>query len=155
MVDSRWAMTSSVLPRTSLASADLYIPQGGDKPGNGGLSAAGGAHQCVDGARCYIQADTVEHFLVVVGKADILQLDGVIDRQPFHHRWTLHILTGQHFRHLADDGFDLCNVVGVGGGGDQRLHDAEGKHDDCQKCFCRQGAVHRKEAPHRQNAEKC
>ena len=52
------------------------------------------------------------------------------------------------------DGLDLCNVVGVGEGGDQRLHDAEGKHDDRQKCFCRQCAVHRKETAHRQDAEK-
>ena len=134
--------------------AVFHIPQGGDKPGNGGLSAAGGSHKSIDRPRRYVQIGSVQYLLVVIGKANILQLDGVVGRQLFCAFRALHILAGQHLRHLADDGFDLCNVVGVGEGGDQRLHNTERKHDDSQKCFCRQGAVHIKKAPHRQDAEK-
>ena len=89
-----------------------------------------------------MQADAVEHFLVVIGEANVFQLDGVVVRQLFRAFRALHILAGQHLRHLAHDGRYLGDVVGVGKGGDQRLHDAERKHDDRQKCFCRQRAVH-------------
>ena len=101
-----------------------------------------------------MQADTVEHFLVVIGEADVFQLDEVVRRQLFCAFRALHILAGQHLCHLADDGVDLRNVVGVGEGGDQRLHNAEGEDDDRQKCFRRQCAVHIEKAAHRQNAEK-
>ena len=137
-----------------LNGAVLYIPQRGDKPGNGGLSAAGRPDQCVDRPRGNVQIDSVQYLLVVIGKADILQLDGVIGRQPFRRPWALHILTGQHLRHLAHDGRYLGNVIGVGKGGDQRLHDAEGQNDDREKRLRRQCAVHIKEAAHRQDAEK-
>lgn len=135
--------------------AVFHIPQGGDKPGDGGFSAAGRPDQCVDRPRGNVQIDSVQYLLVVIGKADILQLDGVIGRQLFRAFWALHILTGQHLRHLADDGLDLYNVVGVGEGGDQRLHNAEGQNDDREKRLRRQCAVHIEKAAHRQDAEKC
>ena len=96
----------------------------------------------------------MQYLLVVIGKADIFQLDGVVRRQLFRTFRALHIFAGQHLRYLADDGRDLCDVVGVGEGGDQRLHNTERKHDDRQKCFCRQCTAHVKQAAHRQDAEK-
>ena len=80
-----------------------------------------------------MQIDSVQYLLVVIGKADILQLDGVIGWQLFPRRRALHILTGQHLCHLAHDGRHLRNVVGVRKGGDQRLHNAEGQDDDRQE----------------------
>ena len=138
-----------------LDRAVLHVPKGGDEAGNRGFAAAGGPHKCVDRARFNVQADAVEHLFIVIGEADVFQLDGVVRWKILRFLRALHILAGQHLRHLADDGLDLYNVVGVGEGSDQRLHDAEGKHDDCQKCFCQQGAVHIEKAAHRQDAEKC
>lgn len=80
---------------------------------------------------------------------------GVVGRQPFHRPWTLHILAGQHLRYLVHDGLDLGDVIGVGKGGDQRLHNAEGQNDNRQERLCRQSAMHMKNAAHRQDAEKC
>lgn len=67
----------------------------------------------------------------------------------------LHILAGQHLRYLVHDGLDLGDVIGVGKGGDQRLHNAEGQNDNRQERLCRQSAMHMKNAAHRQDAEKC
>ena len=86
-----------------LDRAVLHVPQGGDEPGDGGLSAAGGAHKGVDRPRGDAQIDSVQHHLVVIGKADILHLDGVIGRQLFRAFRALHILAVQHVRHLSDD----------------------------------------------------
>ena len=116
-----------------LDRAVLHVPKGGDKPGDGGLSAAGGAHKSIDCPRGNVQIDSVQYLLVVIGKADILQLDGVIGRQLFRAFRALHILAGQHLRHLVHDGLDLGDVIGVGKGGDQRLHNAEGQDDDRQE----------------------
>ena len=133
----------------------LYIPQRGDKPGDGGLSAAGGAHKSIDCPRGNVQIDSVQYLLIVIGKADILQLDGVIGRQLFRGFRTLHILAGQHLRHLTHDGRHLRDVIGVGKSGDQRLHNAEGQNNDREKRLRRQCAVHIEKAAHRQDAEKC
>ena len=54
-----------------LNCAVLYIPQGGNKPGDGGLAAAGGAYKGIDRPRGNVQIDFVQHLLVVIGKADI------------------------------------------------------------------------------------
>ena len=59
----------------------LHIPQGGDEPGDGGFSTAGRPDQCVDRPRGNVQIDSVQYLLVVIGKADIFQLDGVVRRQ--------------------------------------------------------------------------
>ncbi len=61
-----------------------------------------------------MQIDSVQYLLVVIGKADILQLDGVIGRQLFRAFRALHIFAGQHLRHLVHDGLDLGDVIGVG-----------------------------------------
>ena len=137
-----------------LDRAVLHVPQGGDKPGNGGFPAAGRPDQCVDRARFNVQADAVEHFFVVIGEADVFQFDGVVRRQLFRRRRALHILTGQHLCHLAHDGRYLGDVVCVGKGGDQRLHNTKGEDNDRQECLCRQCAVHIEHAPHRQNAQQ-
>ena len=97
----------------------------------------------------------MEYFLVVIGEADVFQLNGVVGRQLFRAFRALHILAGQHLRHLAHDGRYLGDVVGVGKGGDQRLHNAEGQNDDREKRLRRQCAVHIEKAAHRQDAEKC
>ena len=133
----------------------LYIPQRGDKPGDGGFSAAGRPDQCVDRPRGNVQIDSVQYLLVVIGKADIFQLDGVVRRQLFRTFRTLHILAGQHLRHLTHDGRHLRDVIGVGKSGDQRLHNAEGQNNDREKRLRRQCAVHIEKAAHRQDAEKC
>src|SRR5699024_6925939 len=49
----------------------LYIPQRDDKPGDGGLSAAGGAHKSIDCPRGNVQIDSVQYFFIVIGKADV------------------------------------------------------------------------------------
>ena len=46
-------------------------------------------------------------------------------------------------------GLDLGDVIGVGKGGDQRLHNAEGQNDNRQERLCRQSAMHIKNAAHR------
>ena len=102
-----------------------------------------------------MQADSVQHLLVMIGKADVFQFDGVIRRQRFRLFRTLHLLAGKHLCHFTDNNFDLCNVIGVGKSSDQRLHNAERKHNDRQKGFCRQCSMHIEQAAHRQNPQQC
>ena len=84
----------------------------------------------------------MQHLLVVIGKADVFQRNGIIAWQLFRRLRALHIFAGEHLRHISNDGIDLCNVIGVGESGDRRLHNSKGEDNDRQKCLCRQYAVH-------------
>ena len=48
----------------------------------------------------------------------------------------------------------LRDIVRVGKGGDERLHNAEEQHNDRQERLSRQRAAHGEQAPDRQNAEQ-
>ena len=145
--------------RTDVHAAEVdfsvpHVPERGDKPRNGGFSTAGGTDESVDSPRFDAQADAVQYLLVMVGKPYMFQLDGVIGGQFFGFFRAMHILARQHLRHLTDDDTHLCDIVGIGKGGDERLHNAEGKHDDGKECLRRERAMHIKQTAHRKNAEQ-
>ena len=59
------------------------------------------------------------------------------------------------FCHLADDGTQLGQIVRIGIGGDQGLHDAEGEHNHRNQLVRRQAAVHGQQTADGQDAHQC
>ena len=96
----------------------------------------------------------MQHLLVPVGKAHPFQRNGAVCRQLRGRSRALQLLLLQNVRRLAHDGAHLGQIVGIGKGGQQGLHHAEGKHDDRQKVLHRQAPVHIQQAAHRQHPQQ-
>ena len=97
----------------------------------------------------------MERFFFTIGKADVLQLDGVVLWPGGGSSGAVQILLLQNVRHLADDGTQLGQIVRIGIGGDQGLHDAEGEHNHRNQLVRRQAAIHRQQTADGQDAHQC
>ena len=103
----------------------IYIPERCDKTGDSGFSASRRADKSVDRTLFYMQINAVKHLFIVIGKADVFQLDRVIARQLYGFLRSLHILAGKHLGYFTDNGAYLRYIIGIGESGHKRLHYAE------------------------------